>query len=159
MTYVLFWKRLHSSVKFCLIYPPLLDLGESKWHSCWQTQIGSFYKKKKKNCECCNDVEVKIKCRNSVQSMFISNWGKVWSDIFVDKCRLDFLWKLQATEEKEEMEHLKAYNQKLLANILPEHVAAHFLSTVNSDVRKLTICINDNKLVYLQDERPHKICR
>ncbi|XP_015430414.1 PREDICTED: adenylate cyclase type 6 [Dufourea novaeangliae] len=47
--------------------------------------------------------------------------------------RLDFLWKLQATEEKEEMEHLKAYNQKLLANILPEHVAAHFMSTVNSD--------------------------
>ncbi|XP_043290086.1 adenylate cyclase type 6 isoform X1 [Venturia canescens] len=47
--------------------------------------------------------------------------------------RLDFLWKLQATEEKEEMEHLKAYNQKLLANILPEHVAAHFLSTVSSD--------------------------
>ncbi|XP_020289621.1 adenylate cyclase type 5 isoform X2 [Pseudomyrmex gracilis] len=47
--------------------------------------------------------------------------------------RLDFLWKLQATEEKEEIEHLKAYNQKLLANILPEHVAAHFLSTVNSD--------------------------
>lgn len=57
----------------------------------------------------------------------------------VDTCRLDFLWKLQATEEKEEMEHLKAYNQKLLANILPEHVAAHFLSTVNSDVRTLTI--------------------
>lgn len=50
------------------------------------------------------------------------------------QCRLDFLWKLQATEEKEEIEHLKAYNQKLLANILPEHVAAHFLSTVNSDV-------------------------
>lgn len=54
--------------------------------------------------------------------------------------RLDFLWKLQATEEKEEMEHLKAYNQKLLANILPEHVAAHFLSTVNSDVS----CISNN---------------
>lgn len=52
----------------------------------------------------------------------------------VQRYRLDFLWKLQATEEKEEMEHLKAYNQKLLANILPEHVAAHFLSTVNSDV-------------------------
>ncbi|XP_063987418.1 adenylate cyclase type 6 isoform X2 [Diachasmimorpha longicaudata] len=47
--------------------------------------------------------------------------------------RLDFLWKLQATEEKEEMEHLKAYNQKLLANILPEHVATHFLSTFNTD--------------------------
>jgi len=42
--------------------------------------------------------------------------------------RLDFLWKLQATEEKEEMEHLQAYNRKLLANILPVHVAEHFMS-------------------------------
>ncbi|CAB3383133.1 Hypothetical predicted protein [Cloeon dipterum] len=41
--------------------------------------------------------------------------------------RLDFLWKLQANEEKEEMEHLQAHNRKLLANILPEHVADHFL--------------------------------
>ncbi|KAI8431274.1 hypothetical protein MSG28_001300 [Choristoneura fumiferana] len=41
--------------------------------------------------------------------------------------RLDFIWKLQATDEKEDMEHLEAYNRKLLANILPEHVAAHFL--------------------------------
>ncbi|KAK7602501.1 hypothetical protein V9T40_008090 [Parthenolecanium corni] len=42
--------------------------------------------------------------------------------------RLDFLWKLQATEEKDDMEHLEAYNRKLLANILPVHVAEHFLS-------------------------------
>ncbi|XP_025408050.1 adenylate cyclase type 5 isoform X1 [Sipha flava] len=42
--------------------------------------------------------------------------------------RLDFLWKLQATEEKEDMEHLEAYNRKLLANILPVHVADHFLT-------------------------------
>ncbi|XP_063546907.1 adenylate cyclase type 6 isoform X1 [Cydia strobilella] len=41
--------------------------------------------------------------------------------------RLDFIWKLQATDEKEDMEHLEAYNRKLLANILPEHVAQHFL--------------------------------
>ncbi|XP_034256486.1 adenylate cyclase type 5-like [Thrips palmi] len=48
--------------------------------------------------------------------------------------RLDFLWKLQATEEKEDMEHLEAYNRKLLANILPVHVAEHFLnSDKNSD--------------------------
>ena len=32
------------------------------------------------------------------------------------------------TEEKEEMEHLHAYNKKLLSNILPAHVAEHFLS-------------------------------
>ncbi|KAL1491228.1 hypothetical protein ABEB36_011857 [Hypothenemus hampei] len=42
--------------------------------------------------------------------------------------RLDFVWKLQATEEKEDMEHLEAYNRKLLANILPVHVAEHFLN-------------------------------
>uniref|UniRef100_A0AAY4CIP3 Adenylate cyclase type 6 n=1 Tax=Denticeps clupeoides TaxID=299321 RepID=A0AAY4CIP3_9TELE len=42
--------------------------------------------------------------------------------------RLDFLWKLQATEEKEEMEELQAYNRGLLHNILPKDVAAHFLA-------------------------------
>lgn len=31
------------------------------------------------------------------------------------------------SEEKEEMEHLQAHNRKLLSNILPEHVADHFL--------------------------------
>ncbi|XP_022805938.1 adenylate cyclase type 5-like isoform X2 [Stylophora pistillata] len=42
--------------------------------------------------------------------------------------RLDFLWKLQATEEREEMEKLREYNKKLLYNILPDHVAQHFLA-------------------------------
>lgn len=38
------------------------------------------------------------------------------------------------------MEHLEAYNRKLLANILPEHVAQHFLrSDKNIDVRYPTI--------------------
>ncbi|CAG2235891.1 ADCY5 [Mytilus edulis] len=41
--------------------------------------------------------------------------------------RLDFLWKIQATEEKEQMESLRAYNLKLIANILPLHVAENFL--------------------------------
>ena len=31
------------------------------------------------------------------------------------------------------MEHLEAYNRKLLANILPVHVAEHFLSSTNTD--------------------------
>ncbi|CDR18717.1 unnamed protein product, partial [Oncorhynchus mykiss] len=35
---------------------------------------------------------------------------------------------LQATEEKEEMEELQAYNRRLLHNILPKDVAAHFLT-------------------------------
>ncbi|XP_059161691.1 adenylate cyclase type 5-like isoform X2 [Physella acuta] len=41
--------------------------------------------------------------------------------------RLDFIWKIQAQEEKEEGENLREYNLKLLSNILPLHVAKHFL--------------------------------
>uniref|UniRef100_F6PSP9 Adenylate cyclase type 5 n=1 Tax=Monodelphis domestica TaxID=13616 RepID=F6PSP9_MONDO len=39
-----------------------------------------------------------------------------------------FHWVLHATEEKEEMEELQAYNRRLLHNILPKDVAAHFLA-------------------------------
>ena len=38
------------------------------------------------------------------------------------------VWVYQATEEKEEMEELQAYNRRLLHNILPKDVAAHFLA-------------------------------
>ncbi|XP_041367203.1 adenylate cyclase type 5-like [Gigantopelta aegis] len=41
--------------------------------------------------------------------------------------RLDFLWKVQATEEMEDMENLRAYNRRLVANILPPCVAEHFM--------------------------------
>lgn len=40
-------------------------------------------------------------------------------------CQISFF--SQATEEKEEMESLRAYNLRLLANILPLNVAEHFL--------------------------------
>nr|CAD7425135.1 unnamed protein product [Timema monikensis] len=60
--------------------------------------------------------------------------------------RLDFLWKLQATEEKEDMEHLQAYNRKLLANILPVHVAEHFLSSdKNADVGEKGVSVDMRK--------------
>lgn len=71
------------------------------------------------------------------------DWNQQWTDVVIavgatvalllhshqteSTYRLDFIWKLQANDEKEEMEHLEAYNRKLLANILPEHVAQHFL--------------------------------
>ena len=35
----------------------------------------------------------------------------------------------QANEEKEEMRALQEYNMKLVGNILPMHVAEHFLKT------------------------------
>ncbi|XP_030767972.1 adenylate cyclase type 8-like isoform X2 [Sitophilus oryzae] len=42
--------------------------------------------------------------------------------------RLDFLWKQQAERELTDMEETKQNNKQLLKNILPEHVARHFLS-------------------------------
>ncbi|XP_034239049.1 adenylyl cyclase 78C-like [Thrips palmi] len=42
--------------------------------------------------------------------------------------RLDFLWKQQAARELEEMLETRHNNMQLLRNILPDHVATHFLS-------------------------------
>ncbi|KAK5621326.1 hypothetical protein CRENBAI_009935 [Crenichthys baileyi] len=41
--------------------------------------------------------------------------------------RLDFLWRLQAAKEVEDMKEQREYNECLLLNILPAHVAQHFL--------------------------------
>ncbi|KAK6618435.1 hypothetical protein RUM43_013628 [Polyplax serrata] len=41
--------------------------------------------------------------------------------------RLDFLWQIQATEEKREMDTLQHSNKRILFNLLPAHVATHFL--------------------------------
>ncbi|XP_022241729.1 Ca(2+)/calmodulin-responsive adenylate cyclase-like [Limulus polyphemus] len=41
--------------------------------------------------------------------------------------RLDFLWNAQANEEKHEMHQLQNNNRRILFNLLPAHVAMHFL--------------------------------
>ncbi|XP_078396723.1 adenylate cyclase type 8 isoform X4 [Cetorhinus maximus] len=41
--------------------------------------------------------------------------------------RLDFLWRVQAKEEVNEMRELREHNENMLRNILPSHVARHFL--------------------------------
>lgn len=41
--------------------------------------------------------------------------------------RLDFLWQIQASEEKREMDSLQHSNKRILFNLLPAHVATHFL--------------------------------
>ncbi|XP_015711823.1 adenylate cyclase type 8 isoform X2 [Coturnix japonica] len=41
--------------------------------------------------------------------------------------RLDFLWRVQAKEEINEMKELREHNENMLRNILPSHVARHFL--------------------------------
>ncbi|KAL1138220.1 hypothetical protein AAG570_009911 [Ranatra chinensis] len=41
--------------------------------------------------------------------------------------RLDFLWQIQANEEKRDMDALQHSNKRILFNLLPSHVAMHFL--------------------------------
>ena len=52
----------------------------------------------------------------------------------------------QTSEEKEEMEHLQAYNKKLLSNILPAHVADHFLRS--GDKRNDVSTMINNTFLY-----------
>ncbi|XP_076129258.1 adenylate cyclase type 8 [Alosa pseudoharengus] len=47
--------------------------------------------------------------------------------------RLDFLWRLQAQQEVEDMRELREHNECLLHNILPTHVARHFLERSRND--------------------------
>uniref|UniRef100_UPI003AAB249D adenylate cyclase type 8 n=1 Tax=Centroberyx gerrardi TaxID=166262 RepID=UPI003AAB249D len=47
--------------------------------------------------------------------------------------RLDFLWRLQAQQEVEDMRELREHNESLLHNILPVHVARHFLDRSKND--------------------------
>ena len=48
--------------------------------------------------------------------------------------RLDFLWKLDAQKELAEMRETRKNNRQLLRNILPDHVAQHFLNERVADV-------------------------
>ncbi|XP_063741293.1 adenylate cyclase type 6-like isoform X2 [Eleginops maclovinus] len=83
--------------------------------------------------------ETAERCQESVTKVSLKVMTPVILTVFVlalylhgqqveSTARLDFLWKLQATQEKEEMEELQAYNRRLLHNILPKDVAAHFLA-------------------------------
>lgn len=54
--------------------------------------------------------------------------------------RLDFLWRLQAQQEVEDMRELREHNECLLHNILPVHVARHFLDRSKNDEVKGALC-------------------
>ncbi|KAH0515769.1 Adenylate cyclase type 1 [Microtus ochrogaster] len=43
------------------------------------------------------------------------------------RLRLDYLWAAQAEEERDDMEKVKLDNKRILFNLLPAHVAQHFL--------------------------------
>lgn len=50
-------------------------------------------------------------------------------------CRLDCLWKNKFKKEHEEFETMENVNRLLLENVLPAHVAAHFIGDKLNEVR------------------------
>lgn len=65
--------------------------------------------------------------------------------------RLDFLWKKQAERELQDMQETRHNNTQLLKNILPDHVAKHFLNADrNSDVRLMFLVTFSNFLSRLR---------
>lgn len=55
--------------------------------------------------------------------------------------RLDFLWRLQARKEVEDMRELREHNECLLLNILPAHVAQHFLERDRNNEVAAAACV------------------
>lgn len=49
-------------------------------------------------------------------------------------CRLDCLWKKKFKKEHEEFETMESVNRLLLENVLPAHVAAHFIGDKLNEV-------------------------
>lgn len=64
----------------------------------------------------------------SCQPLFLSSFFFFLLKLQLEyTARLDFLWRVQAKEEINEMKELREHNENMLRNILPSHVARHFL--------------------------------
>ena len=44
-----------------------------------------------------------------------------------------FLWKIDVHEQKEKVYEMRRWNEALVTNMLPEHVARHFLGSKKRD--------------------------
>lgn len=44
-----------------------------------------------------------------------------------------FLWKIEIHDQKERVYEMRTYNEALVINMLPEHVAKHFLGSKKRD--------------------------
>lgn len=44
-----------------------------------------------------------------------------------------FLWKIEVHEQKEKVYEMRRWNEALVTNMLPEHVARHFLGSKKRD--------------------------
>lgn len=49
-----------------------------------------------------------------------------------------FLWKMEVHDQKERVNEMRRWNEALVTNMLPEHVARHFLGSKKRDEVRLS---------------------
>ncbi|XP_035209749.1 adenylate cyclase type 8-like isoform X2 [Stegodyphus dumicola] len=76
---------------------------------------------------CASKTCTPLKCRALILLIIFCYMVSYHCRLIEITSRLDFLWKLQAQKELQEMRELRQHNQQLLKNILPDHVASYFL--------------------------------
>nr|XP_022918465.1 Ca(2+)/calmodulin-responsive adenylate cyclase isoform X6 [Onthophagus taurus] len=96
----------------CTVYVLLIEVSHSYLFYCYDQRIGA-----KIPTHVTSVVQVLI----FVLAVLIHGRQVEWT------ARLDFLWQVQANEEKREMDALQHSNKRILFNLLPAHVATHFL--------------------------------
>lgn len=85
-------------------------------------------------CVCCdvNDVrDISAKSLNRICELISALLPPV---VQVEKlARTLFLWKIEVHEQKEKVYEMRRWNEALVTNMLPEHVARHFLGSKKRD--------------------------
>ncbi|XP_066145642.1 adenylate cyclase type 1 isoform X2 [Euwallacea fornicatus] len=94
------------------IYILLIELSHIDLFNCYDSRVGSVIP-----AHVISVVEVLM----FVLAVLLHGRQVEWT------ARLDFLWQVQANEEKREMDALQHSNKRILFNLLPAHVATHFL--------------------------------
>ncbi len=80
--------------------------------------------------------------RNVLQKpQTFERWCSFWSFSQVEKlARTLFLWKIEVHEQKEKVYEMRRWNEALVTNMLPEHVARHFLGSKKRDEVRNPVC-------------------
>lgn len=63
----------------------------------------------------------------------IANMRTCWHLKVEKLARTLFLWKIEVHEQKEKVYEMRRWNEALVTNMLPEHVARHFLGSKKRD--------------------------
>ncbi|XP_076265179.1 adenylate cyclase rutabaga isoform X5 [Rhynchophorus ferrugineus] len=99
------------------VYILLIELSHIELFNCYDSRVGDPLYRSVIPAHVLSVVEVLM----FVLAVLLHGRQVEWT------ARLDFLWQVQANEEKRDMDALQHSNKRILFNLLPAHVATHFL--------------------------------